>query len=284
LAEGFLRDAQRQARVLGMAGPRPTGYDDDSGAFLLLTGVFVMVEYDRGDESGGTGNLWGRTFLSTTITENGQDRPLVPGTRLRLTFLDGDVRAHAGCNHLTARASVDGERLIVEDFATTRMACDAPREEQDAWLAGFLGAGPRWRLDGDDLVLSTGETEIRLVDRKAADPDRPLQGTRWVVDSIIDNQSATSVPAGAEAWLTLGDNDRVEGFTGCNTFGGKAVGRGGRITFSEIFSTKMACEGDPGRLESAVLAVLDGEVRAQVEADRLTLTRPDGRGLRLRAA
>jgi heat shock protein HslJ len=46
----------------------------------------------------------------------------------------------------------------------------------------------------------------------------------------------------------------------------------------------MACDGDPGRLESAVLAVLDGELSAQVEADRLTLTRPDGSGLRLRAA
>jgi heat shock protein HslJ len=251
---------------------------------LLLTGVFVMMGYGRDDESGGAGNLWERTFLSTTVTENGQERPLVPGTRLRLTFHDGDVRAYAGCNHLTGRASVDGERLVVDRFATTRMACDAPLEEQDAWLAGFLSAGPTWRLDGDDLVLSTGDTEIRLVDRTTADPDRPLRGTRWVVDSIIDDQSATSVPAGAEAYLTLDDNDRVEGFTGCNNFGGQAAERGGRITFSEIFSTKMACDGDPGRLESAVLAVLDGEVSAQVEADRLTLTRPDGRGLRFRAA
>jgi heat shock protein HslJ len=60
---------------------------------------------------------------------------LVPDTRLTLTFRDGDVRAYAGCNHLTGRASVDAERLVVEDFATTMMACDAPREEQDAWLA-----------------------------------------------------------------------------------------------------------------------------------------------------
>src|SRR5690348_2502521 len=227
-----------------MAGPPA------SGALLLLTGVFVMVGNDRGDESGGAGNLWGRTFLSTTVTENGQNRPLVPGTRLTLTFQDGGVRAYAGCNHLTGRASVDAERLIVGDFASTRMACDAPREEQDAWLAGFLSAGPTWRLDGDGLVLSSGDTEIRLADQRSADPDRPLRGTRWVVDSIIGHQSTTSVPAGTEAYLTLDDNDRVEGFTGCNRFGGTAAERGGRITFSEIFSTKMACDGDAGRLES----------------------------------
>jgi heat shock protein HslJ len=251
---------------------------------LSMTGVFVMAGYDRSDESGGAGSLWGRTFLSGTVTENGQDRPLVPGTRLRLTFQDGNLGANAGCNHLTGRVSIDGEHLVVGPFASTMMACDALLEEQDAWLAAFLSAGPTWRLEGDDLILSTGETEIRLVDRRTADPDRPLRGTRWVVDSIIDNESVASVPAGTEAYLTFRDNNRVEGFTGCNRFGGEAVERGGRITFSQIFSTRMACDGDPGRLESAVLAVLDGEVNARVEADRLTLSRPDGRGLRFRAA
>jgi heat shock protein HslJ len=193
------------------------------------------------------------------------------------------VRANAGCNHLTGRASIDGGRIAVDHFATTEMACDAPRQEQDAWLASFLGAGPTWRLDGDDLVLSTGDTEIRLTDRRTADPDRPLRGTRWVVDSTVDNESATSAPAGTQAYLTFGDGDRVEGFTGCNSFAGTAAERGGRITFSKIISTKKACADEIGRLESAVLAVLDGEVSAQVEADRLTLTRSDGRSLRLRA-
>src|SRR5690348_6971696 len=67
----------------------PTGYDD-RGAPLLLTGVFVMVGFERVDQSGEAGNLWGRTFLSTMVTENGHDRPLVPGTTLRLIFQDGD--------------------------------------------------------------------------------------------------------------------------------------------------------------------------------------------------
>jgi heat shock protein HslJ len=239
-----------------------------------------MDGYGGGDESG---DLWGRTFLSSTVTVNGEDRPLAPGTRLSVTFQDGDLRVHAGCNHMSGPVSLDGGRLDVGAFASTMMSCGDALDEQDRWLAGFLSANPTWRLDGDDLVLSTGDTEIRLTDRKIADPDRPLRGTRWVVESIIDNQAVSSVPAGAEAHLTLRDGDRVEGFTGCNNFGGTAVERGGRITFSNIFSTRMACIGDSERLESAVLSVLDGRVTAQVEADALTLTRPDGRGLRLRA-
>jgi heat shock protein HslJ len=239
-----------------------------------------MDGYGGGDESGG---LWGRTFLSTAVTEKGEDRPLAPGTRLLLTFQDGTLRAHAGCNHVTGPVSLDGGRLGVGALASTMMSCGDVLDGQDRWLAGFLSANPTWRLDGDDLVLSTGDTEIRLTDRRIADPDRPLRNTRWVVDSIIDNQSVSSVPAGVEAHLTFRDGDRVEGFTGCNTFGGTAVERGGRITFSDVFATRMACLGESGRLESAVLSVLDGQVNARVDADALTLTRADGRGLRLRA-
>jgi heat shock protein HslJ len=242
-----------------------------------------MDGYGGGDESGNAGNLWGRTFLSTTVTENGEARPLVLGTRLRLTFQDGEVRAYAGCNHMTGPATLDSGRLDVGALTSTLMSCGDALDEQDRWLVRFLNADPTWRLDGDDLTLSTGDTEIRLTDRRIADPDRPLRDTRWVVDSIIDNESVTSVPAGVGAYLTLRDGDRVEGFTGCNTFGATAAEREGRITFSNIFSTRKACPGESGRLESAVLTMLDGEVSAQVEADTLTLTRPDGRGLRLRA-
>jgi heat shock protein HslJ len=227
--------------------------------------------------------LWGRTFLSTTVAEHGRKRPLAPGTRLRLTFADGDVRAHAGCNHLTGRVRIDGDRLTMGPFASTQMFCAPPLQEQDAWLAGFLGAGPMWRLDGDDLVLSTDDTDIRLTDRRIAEPDRPLLGTRWVVDGVVDHGSVASVPAGVEAYLTLRDDGRVDGFTGCNHFGGTAVERDERVSFSEMYATRMACGDEIGRLEAAVLAVLDGEVDAHVDGDRLTLTGTDGRGLRLRA-
>ena len=56
------------------------------------------------------------------------------------------------------------------------------------------------------------------------------------------------------------------------------------ITFSEVITTKMACVDDRMRVERAVLATLDGDVRYQIDADVLRLDGPGGRGLRLRAA
>jgi heat shock protein HslJ len=232
---------------------------------------------------GAAGELWGRTFLSTAVTERGAPRPLVDGSRVRLAFTEGEVRAHAGCNQLTGRARLDGATLAVSDVAGTEMGCDPPRHEQDAWLSRFLEARPGWRLDGDELVLRAGDTELRLADRRVADPDRPLLGTRWRVESVLDATSAASVADGSAAFLTFAEGDRLRGSTGCNELQGSAVPRGDRVTFSGVTTTRRACGPELATLEAGVVAVLSGEVGVRIEADLLVLTQPGGRGLQLRA-
>ncbi|HET9773057.1 MAG TPA: META domain-containing protein, partial [Acidimicrobiia bacterium] len=144
-------------------------------------------------------------------------------------------------------------------------------------------------LDGPTLTLENGTTRMVLDDRKVADPDRALRGTKWVVDTIIEGESASSVPAGAEAHLTVGDGDDRDHFTGhagCNGMGGTSVvdEKAATITFSEVITTKMACEDDRMRLERAVLATLDGPVAYRIDADRLHLDGPGGHGLILKAS
>jgi heat shock protein HslJ len=244
----------------------------------------------QGGSAGPAGDEpWGHTFLSTSVRENGQDRPLVAGTRITLNFFEDGHRigAQAGCNSMGGPASFEGGRLVVGDLASTEMGCDAPRHAQDEWLARFLTSRPEWSRSGADLTLDNGTTRIVLQDREVADPDRPLRGTKWVVDTIVDGQSASSVPARAEAFLVFDrTGDRFQGNTGCNGMGGNSVVHEdtSTITFSEVISTKMACDDGRMRLERAVLATLDGDVRYKVEAAFLTLDGPDGHSLRLRAA
>ncbi|HEV7864016.1 MAG TPA: META domain-containing protein, partial [Acidimicrobiia bacterium] len=223
----------------------------------------------------------------TSVTERGQPRPRVAGTRISLTFVaDGHrLGAQAGCNQMGGQTAFEDGRLVVGDLATTEMGCDPPRHAQDEWLARFLTSRPQYSLSGPTLTLDSGAARIVLDDRKAADPDRPLRGTTWVVDTIVDGQSASSVPAGAEASVAFGD-DRFTGNTGCNGMGGTSVVDEARstITFSEVITTKMACDDDRMRLERAVLRVLDGDVAYRIDADTLRLDGSDGHGLRLRAA
>lgn len=240
---------------------------------------------------------WNRTFLSTAVTENGEPRPLVGGTRISLTFVEDGHRigAQAGCNSMGGQASFEGGRLVVGDLATTEMGCDPPRHAQDEWLAGFLTSRPQYSFSGDTpeppgnsgstLTLDNGTTRIVLDDREVADPDRPLRGTKWVVDTIVEGESASSVPAGAEAYLVFGDDNHFSGNAGCNRMGGDSVIHEdtSTITFSGVITTKMACQEDRMRLERAVLATLDGDVAYQIDAAVLRLDGPDGHGLRLRA-
>ena len=55
-----------------------------------------------------------------------------------------------------------------------------------------------------------------LTDREAAEPDRALAETTWAVDTLVDGQTASSVPAGATATLVFGA-DRVAISAGCNS-------------------------------------------------------------------
>ena len=237
--------------------------------------------------AGAMGDLQGRTFLSIAVTENGQPRALVDGTRIRIVFPKDRmaISVSAGCNTMGGDARIDGGRLRVTQLGMTDMACDPARMTQDDWLAKVLSDGPSIALGNDQLVLTRGTTEIRLLDREVADPDRPLVATRWNVETLVDGDIASSVPAGTQAHLIVAADGTLSGSDGCNLVSGGAKAASGTIRFADIVTTKMACEPDKARLEQAVLAVLRaGDVTYEIEADLLRLRAPGGAGLDLRAA
>lgn len=224
----------------------------------------------------------GRTFLSTAVTESGVDRALVKNTRIRMQFVDGRVVASAGCNTMSGVYSSVGRTLRVDALITTEIGCDPARHAQDGWLGTFLSAGPTLALDGVNLVMEQGETDITLVDRKVAEPDLSLVGPTWTVESVIDGDSAASF-VGLTAILVFSEDSRVRIDTGCNTGAATYVldAAAKTIRFSEIALTKRACTDGPGQMETAVLAVLGADsVTYGIESSLLTLA-AGRRGLQL---
>jgi heat shock protein HslJ len=225
----------------------------------------------------------GRTFLSTKVTRDGRPYSLVDGTRVRLAFTeDGRLLADAGCNSMQGAVDLSSGTIAVEDLAQTEMGCAQALHEQDAWLAGLLGGRPTWRLEGDELVVTGGTTALTLLDRKVADPDRPLLGTLWIVDTFVDGEVASSLPSAADATVQIVE-DGVLGSTGCNEFRGGATVSGSTIEFGELTTTRRACEPELAEVERHMLAVLDGDVRFEIEGERLRLDHPGGMGLVLHA-
>lgn len=227
-------------------------------------------------------SLDGSEWLSTAVTEDGADRPLVDGTRIRLSFTDGQLGASAGCNTMGGAYRIEDGRLIFEGGGMTEMGCDDERHAQDDWLFGFLGSRPAVAQEGDKLTLTSGGTVIALQDSEVAEPDLALVGTTWTVDSIISGDAVSSVPDGANATLVFTDDGRVEVDTGCNTGGGTYEVSGGTLRIREVFITLIGCGRGPSQLEEAVMAVLGAEeLDYAIDAGRLTLM-AGNRGLALR--
>lgn len=223
--------------------------------------------------------LDGRTFLSTEVTGH----ELIDGTVIHLSFADGSLSANAGCNQLFGGYRLDGDVLVAEALGQTQMACEDSLMEQDTWLNGLLTGSPTVALDADELTLTSadGATVVAMLDREVADPDRPLEGTRWVVGSTISADAVSSIPSGATASITITEGT-VAIESGCNTGSGSVTVGENALTFGPIATTTRACEDDLMGLEAAVFAALDGEASYEIEADVLTIRSGDA-GLVLRA-
>lgn len=220
-------------------------------------------------------DLDGREFLST----GGEGRDLVDDTTISLSFADGTLNAAAGCNTMFADYTIDGGVLDVGVLAQTEMGCEPALMDQDAWLAELLSSGPSIALDGDTLTVSGGDgTVLTMLDREVADPDRPLEGTRWEVTGLVSSDAVSSVPldpATGEpvvAAITVTDG-RMALEAGCNTGGGPVEVDESTLTVGPVALTRMMCPPEVMEVEDAVTSTLDGEVAYEIEADRLSLRR-----------
>ncbi|HLE89457.1 MAG TPA: META domain-containing protein [Candidatus Limnocylindria bacterium] len=217
--------------------------------------------------------LDGRAFLSTAVTTNGQAQDLVPGTRIRISFNDGQISISAGCNSMGGSYAVRDGQLLVADLSMTEMGCDPDRHAQDEWVSAFLGSRPSLTLTGNTIELASPGASITLLDREIADPDLPLVGPTWTVVSVISGDAVSSVPAGVVATITFGADGQVGFDNGCNSGGGRYSATAGALKFSELVTTLRACEAAAGAMEAAVMQVLGAETVAyRIEAGTMDLS------------
>ena len=222
----------------------------------------------------------GKSFVSTAVT----GETLVPGSQITMSFDNGTLRASAGCNSIGGTYTITNSVLNGgENFSSTLMGCDTDLMTQDEWLAGFLGAAPALALDGDVLTMTAKGATITL-SPSAATPARPLVGTTWTLETMTDGVTASNVPADVEPpMLRIDPDGQAVVTTGCNTGGAAVVVSDATLTFGPMRLTKIACKGAPQGVETAVLAVLDGDVAFRIDGSQLTLTKAT-QGLVYRAA
>ncbi|MDQ1009816.1 heat shock protein HslJ [Streptomyces sp. V4I23] len=191
----------------------------------------------------------------------------------------GRAQGNYGCNHFGADITVEGDTVTVGPGEVTEMACDKKIQGfEDALRAAFSGKLKAKLTDGR-LTLTTekGDTIALTAERPS-----PLIGTKWTVDSLVADETATSLPAGTEgkAHLTIAEDGTVGGSLGCNRFTSTAKVSGDSITFGRLASTRKLCPGPVMDLERELVQVLkQGTVKYEVKHRALTLTASNGKGL-----
>jgi heat shock protein HslJ len=224
----------------------------------------------------GHGGLDGRTFLGSSFTQAGMDRPLVANTQVRLNFTVGNqIFANAGCNHIAATYRLENGTLQISEFQSTAMGCERQLETQEVWVTQFLGSGPSLLLDGNELTLTGADLVGKFLDVEVADPDLTLGNRVWTITAVITDGVASSVPVGIVGSLDWKEDGGVIVSTGCNTGVARPTIEGAQIMFGPIGLTKMACAGAAGQLERLVVAVL-GESSLLYEIQSHTLRLSSG--------
>ena len=198
-----------------------------------------------------------------------------------MSFAGGQLGASAGCNAMSAPARWHEGRLeVAGQLATTMIACPPDLQAQDEWLAELLTSSPEMSLDGS--VLMIGDDPGLTLEEGV---DLPVEGTRWVLESLVDGDVISSVPTDVGAELTIRtDGTRLDVSTGCNE-GAAAVAvqpsraaSSGTLSVGSLATTDTTCPEDARAVERHVLAVLAGEVAYEVDGNSLMLTK-DGKGL-----
>lgn len=227
--------------------------------------------------------LRGKTFRAMAVTEDGKSRQLAPKTELTVEFTDdGRLIARAGCNIMQGQVDTgDGTLTVDGRLAMTQMGCDQARHDQDEFVAGVLSANPKWELTDGRLTIRTGTTVFDMAAEN--ETARDLKGTTWVLDTLVDGDVASSMPAGAPEVTLVFDGKKVVAETHCNGYTAEYVVAGDTITFTPGASTLMACAPEIMRGEKAVADALRDEVTYEITADRLTFTHPSGKGIGLHA-
>ena len=97
-------------------------------------------------------NRWELVYWEGTPVPHGDN-----GEPVILTFAEGRVSGHAGCNRMTAGYELGPEagRIIVKAPVTTRMACEEGRMTFEAAFTKAFSAATTVRFEGNHLHLDS---------------------------------------------------------------------------------------------------------------------------------
>jgi heat shock protein HslJ len=187
-----------------------------------------------------------------------------------------ELSGSAGCNRFTGTWSTGDDRsLTLNAAATTMMACEGEVSGQETAFLQALADTASHQRDGGELTLRNDGDEELAVFRELESAE--LTGTEWAVTGYNNGQEAVvSVIADTRITAVFGDDDRLNGNAGCNTYMTGYSTEDDRIAIEPPATTRMACDQPVMDQEVAYLAALERAATFELGDHTLELRGNDG--------
>ncbi len=200
---------------------------------------------------------------------------IVPGATLR--FESGRLGGSDGCNTFRGPYAMEGDTLaLTGPLISTQRACPPALMAQADAVQAAMTRVRAVRRDAGTLVL-LDEAGVELA--TYAFQSQAITGTSWDVTTYNNGrQAVVGVLADTTLSLEFGDNGRVTGSAGCNSFTGTYAVSGADVTISDVAATRKMCV-TPEKImeqEGAFLKALTMGTRARIDGSRLELRNTDG--------
>ena len=116
------------------------------------------------------------------------------------------------------------------------------------------------------ITLAAGCASTAPTSSKAS-----LTNTYWKLTELDGARVSMTPEQEREVRITLDDNGKVTGFTGCNRVMGGYTVAAEVLRFTQLAGTRMMCPPPAMQLESAVLANLNSVTGFRIEGEQLIL-------------
>ena len=189
-------------------------------------------------------------------------------------FFDTDsFSATAGCNTLFGGITIENNKISFSLIASTLIGCPELEAEREGELAAlFENAILTYRLEEDGAQLLNQEGEIVAT---LSRPNNADLVNAWSVISIRTPNAITSSILDEDSGITFLSDGTLSVLTACNSGGGNYDAREEALSFTDLFFTEMACEGERNTREQEFTKALLKINRYSILRNNLSLKKDE---------